>query len=229
MSFEATFTSGATSARVTAARVHLPAWGAPTAGVQIAEDDPLPSTGVLVIGDFSQVMTVERTGPYGGSRGAWLVAGANGWKKTIRRQFYSDTQGIKLSAVIGDAAQLCGEKVLLGDDFKARVLGEFWARAEAPASHTLQRTIGDSWWIDPLGVTQIGDRPASLIEVDFDPVMPIRPELGLYTIATEDLLPWVPGATFSKPGILDEVLTASSVSIDLAANGKLRLEVLVNL
>lgn len=229
MSFDLTYSSGATVARVMNGRVHLPAWGAPTAVVQLAEDDPIPTTGVLQIGDFSQVMTVEKTGPYGGSRGVWLVAGANGWRRTIQRQFYSDPQGVKLSSVIGDAARLCGETVVLGADFASRVLGQFWARAEAPASHTLNRTIGNSWWINPLGVTQIGDRPASVIEVDFDPVAPIRPELGMYTIATEDLAPWVPGASFTKPGILDDALTISSVSIVLAVGGKLRLEVLVNL
>lgn len=229
MSFDLTYSSGASVARVMNGRVHLPAWGAPTAVVQLAEDDPIPTTGALRIGDFSQAMTVEKTGPYGGSRGVFLVAGANGWKRTIRRQFYSNSQGVKLASVLGDAAKLCGETVSLGSDFAARVVGEFWARAEAPASHTLDRTVGQSWWINPLGVTQIGDRPASVIEVDFDPVAPIRPELGVYTIATEDLLPWVPGATFTKSGILDEPLTISSVSIVLSVGGKLRLEVLVNL
>ena len=68
-----------------------------------------------------------------------------------------------------------------------------------------------------------------MIEVDFDPVAPIRPELGSYTLATEDLLPWVPGAAFSKPGIIDDLLTISSVSISIAAGGKLRLDVMVNL
>jgi hypothetical protein len=227
MSFEASYTSGATSARVTAGRVHLPAWGAPTAVVQVAEDAPVPPSGVLVLGDFSQVMTVEHTGAYGGARGIWLVGGANGWKRTIRRQFYSDPSGVKLAAVLKDAAQLAGESVALGSDFAARVVGQFWAREEAPASRSLALTVGSSWWVDPLGVTQIGTRPTVPIVVDFDPVMPIRPELGSYTIATEDLATWVPGATFTKPGILDDVLTISSVSIVFGA--KLRLEVLVNL
>lgn len=229
MSFEATFSSGATVARVTAARVSLPAWGCPVAVAQVAEDTLVPTTGVLVLGDFSQVMTVEETGPYGGSRGIWLVGGANGWKKTIRRQFYSNAQGIKLASVLGDAAALAGESLSLGASFASQVLGQFWNREEAPASRTLALTVGQSWWVDPLGVTQIGDRPTSAIAVDFDPVAPIRPELGTYTIATEDLLPWVPGATFSKPGILDDVLTISSVSISMMVGGKLRLEVMVNL
>lgn len=227
MSFEASYTSGATSARVTAGRVTLSAWGAPVAVVQVAEDAPVPASGVLVLGDFSQVMTVEKSGPYGGSRGIWLVGGANGWRRTIRRQFYSDPQGVKLAAVLKDAAQLAGERVALSAAFSGRVLGQFWSREEAPASRSLALTVGSSWWIDPLGTTQIGERPTSAIAVEFDPVVPIRPELGSYTIATEDLLPWVPGATFTKPGIIDDVLTISSVSIVFGA--KLRLEVLVNL
>lgn len=227
MTFEASYTSGATSARVTSGRVHIGAWGAPTAVVQVAEDTLVPTSGVLTIGDFSQACAVEKTGAYGGSRGIWLVAGANGWRKTIRRQFYSDTNGVKLASVLRDAAQLAGESVALGSAFAGRVLGQFWNREEAPASRSLALTVGSSWWIDPLGVTQIGDRPTSVIAVDFDPVAPIRPELGSYTIATEDLLPWLPGATFTKPGIIDDVLTVSSVSIVFGT--KLRLEVLVNL
>lgn len=227
MTFEASYSSGATSARVTSGRVTIGAWGAPTAVVQVAEDDPVPASGVLTIGDFSQVMAVQKTGAHGGSRGLWLVGGANGWKKTIRRQFYSDAQGIKLASVLRDAAQLAGESVSLGSAFAGRVLGQFYNREEAPASRTLALTVGTSWWIDPLGVTQIGDRPTSVIAVDFDPVEPIRPEVGLYTIATEDLATWLPGATFTKPGIIDDVLTISSVSIVFGKT--LRLEVLVNL
>lgn len=214
--------------RVTSARVHLDAWGAPSAVVQLADDEPILPTATLTIGDFVAVMSVERTGPYGGSRGAWLIAGANGWGKLVRRQFYRDTaNGVRLSSVLRDVAALVGETVLVlpGDD---RILGQFWARQEDVAAMTLARTVGKGWWINPLGVTQLGARPSSVIEVDFDPVDPIRPELGTVTIATEDLLPWVPGATFSKPGILDDVLTISSVSITMAVGGKLRLEVLTN-
>ncbi len=214
--------------RVTSARVHLPAWGAPSAVVQLASDEAITSPATLTIGDFAAVMSVARTGPYGGSRGAWLVAGANGWSRTIRRQFYRDTtNGVRLSSVLRDAAALVGETVLVlpGDD---RILGQFWARQEDAAAMVLARTVGTSWWIDPLGVTQLGDRPSSVIGVDFDPVDPIRLELGTVTIATEDLAPWVPGASFTKPGILDDALTISSVSITMAVGGKLRLEVLTN-
>ena len=87
--------------------------------------------------------------------------------------------------------------------------------------------MGSAWWIDALGATQIGERSGTAIAVDFDPVAPIRPERGLYTIATEDLATWLPGATFQKSGIVDEPQTISSVSIALDG-GKLRLEVLVN-
>lgn len=214
--------------RVTSARVHLPAWGAPTAVVQLAEEDAIPLTAPLVIGDFSAVMSVQKTGPYGGSRGAWLIAGANGWRKLVRRQFYRDTaNGVKLSAVLRDVAALVGETVSVPAALD-RVLGPYWNRQEDAAAMALARLVGSGWWVDPLGVTRIGERPASTVGVDFDPVAPIRPELGSYTLATEELAPWVPGAVFRKDGILDDPLTISSVSIAMAVGGKLRLEVLTN-
>lgn len=212
--------------RVTAARILLPAWGAAVGDVQIAEDDPILDTALLTIADFSQVMTVQRTGPYGGSRGARLIAGAAGWRKTVRRQFYGDANGVKLAAILGDAAGLVGETVVLASAFASRLVGFYWNREEAPASRVLALTVGTSWYVDPLGVTQVGERVASTVGTDFE-VTSARPELGLYTIGTEDLVPWRPGVMFVKPPIVPLPLAVSSVSIVMTGN-KLRLEVMAD-
>jgi hypothetical protein len=214
------------SSRIVSARITLPAWGAAVGDAQLADDAAVPARATLTIGNLALVMTARRgggaAGAFAGSRGLRLVAGADGWRQTCPRQFYADPLGIKLATVLRDAAVKVGESVALSSAYASRAVGVFWSREEAPASRTLKNTIGNAWWIDALGVTQIGERPTTRITSAFVPTF--DPARGQWTIATEDPLSWRPGATFTTP-LVTGTHTVSSVSLVLA-DSKLRLEVL---
>lgn len=210
--------------RATSARLTISSWGAAVADVQLADDAEVAPRGTLTIGDLSLVMSTLRGGAFAGSRALRLVGGAGGWRTVAPRQAYADPKGVKLATVVRDVAAKVGETVSFASDFASRLLGQFWARADAPASEVLALTVGRSWYVDPAGVTQIGERPTTTIASGFD-VLDFRPNLGLVVIATETLAPWVPGAVFKSP-LLAAPLTASSVTIALNPKGKLRVEVL---
>lgn len=209
--------------RLVSARLLMPAFGLWSADVQLSEDDALPAGPLtLSIGTLSLVGSVYRTGPWAGSRGVRIVGGFGGWRLPLKARLYSDTNGVKLSAVLRDAAAEVGEHVVVTGD---RSVGPLFARAVAPASRLLSVLVGRAgWWLDALGITRLGDRPATPITSEFTPTA-YRPELGAVTIATEDLAAWLPGVTFDHP-LLPEAMQASSVSVNLEAGGRMRLEVL---
>lgn len=221
----AAFDAFATS-RIVSARITLPSWGAACGDAQLADDDAVPERGALTIGNLSLVMTAIRgatpSGAFAGSRALRLVAGAGGWRQPAARAMYADVNGVRLATILRDVAAKVGEAVSLAAPYATNVVGLFWAREEAPASRTLRNTVGTAWYVDAAGVTQIGDRPTVPITSEFVPTF--KPELGLWTIATEDPLSWVPGATFTTP-LVPGTHTVSSVSVVLA-DSKLRLEVL---
>lgn len=208
--------------RVVSARVLMPSPGLWTADVRLAEDDELPAGPLtLTIGNLVLVGSVFRSGPWAGTRSVRLLAGYGGWRKTTTARFYSDSNGVKLSAIVKDAAAEVGEQIVVTG---SATVGPRFERAAAPASRLLAGLVGRAgWYVDPLGVTRIGDRPATPITSEFTPTN-YRPELGAVTIATEDPASWLPGAVFDDAR-LPEPMQASSVSLMLEAGGRLRLEV----
>lgn len=214
--------------RVQAAFILRGSWGAWSGDVLLAEDTAITGPVVLAIGNLTLVGAAYRgSGPEGafaGSRAVRLVGGAGGWRTTAPRQFYADTNGVKLSTVLRDVSRLVGETVNL-PTASDRVLGQFWNRAEAPASRTLALTVGEGWYIDDLGVTQIGEWPEVPVTSAFT-LEDFYPAQGKALIATEDPLAWRPGTVFQGP-TLDVPLTASSTRFALHPDGRLRVEVLV--
>lgn len=216
--------------RVVTARVTLPAWGRATADVRLADDDALPPGPVLLtIGNLSLAMTSvpDRDGPFAGSRSVRLVAGMGGWSNDVAARFYAFAQpGVRLATVLRDVAAEVGETIVVSAA-QDRSIGPFFARAAGPASRVLAALVGrEAWWIDPAGVTRIGERTATAIVSDFDiPEGGYTPSARSVVIATEDLASWQPGAVFEHR-LLDVPLQVCSTRIDLAPNGRLRLEVL---
>ena len=150
-----------------------------------------------------------------------LIGGYGGWRKVIKAKGYKLSAGVKLSLILGDAAKECGEKISVGDD---RVLGNHYARDEAPAMRTLNRWCADTWWIDVDGTTKTGARASTPIAspltlVSFDGAR------GIAVVATETPADLVPGRTFKVP-TLDATLTIGGVAHSIS-KGKLRSEVLV--
>lgn len=222
----AEFLSSFGDLRVTSGRLFWPASGRWTADLALAEDEALPTGPLtLAIGNLSLVGSVVRTDPFTGARWTRVVAGRGGWGTAVSSRFYSDINGVKLSAVLRDAAADVGE--VLGG-FTDSLIGPFFARAAEAASRCLAVLVGrDGWYVDDPGMTQIGTRPSTPITSAFDLPRPgFQPHVGIVTVATEDLLSWRPGAIFEHE-LLSAPMQVAGVAIDMRADGRHRLEVMV--
>lgn len=219
MSFFATANGG----RVTTLSLGIPLLGLWMADITIADPDTLTTSPVtLVVGNLSLVGAVVRQGAFAGLQRARLVGGYGGWRKTVHAQGYSNPAGIKLSTVMLDAAAACGEQVKVQTD---STIGTAFVRENAPASRLLSHFAPGGWYVDALGVTQMGARAPVTIGSPFT-VLDFDPGPGSLNIATEDYASWAPGATFSGPTV-PTPQTVSFVRLDTDDDGIARLSVLV--
>lgn len=199
-----------------------PYWGTWSADVVLALGASLPATAApLVIGDLTLTSTVVRSATFAGARSARLVGGHGGWGKDVGDQDYRGAS-VKASTVLQDAAASVGEQIAM--DAVDTNLQRF-TREAGPASRVLRQVAGASWWMAADGVTHIGPRSGVAVKGEFV-VISWSGRVGKFEIATETLSEWVPGNTFTDPS--GGTQTISSVSIDSAANGTLRVGVLVS-
>lgn len=199
----------------------IPAKGRWTAEITIDQAAPAPQLKAsLSIAGMTLAGTVTRSGDFLGSGQLSVIAGANGWSKTIPSKPYRIDRGVQLGTVVFDAATECGERVNI---LSNRTLGQAWVRQPGTASLTL-KLLADSWWLGPDGVTQIGPRPTPTIKSAFD-VLPEGTSFakGIVQIATDTPADWQPGAFFSAPTLPGQ-LQAKAVIHNLTSN-KLRTEV----
>lgn len=207
--------------RVISARVTLPFYGTWCADVVLAQSNALPSSVTLTLGSLSLQGTVFRVASFGGSRSARVVGGAGGWRKTIPAQAYVNTNGLRLSLLLRDAATLVGEQVSVTTD---TVLGTAFVREAAPAERVLRQLAGNEWYIDTSGVTRVGPRSSSAITSQFT-VVQWSGAKGSFEIATESLGDWLPGNTFTAPTV-SGTQTVGLTNIVADNDGKVRLTVL---
>lgn len=214
--------ASANGLRSTSSSIAIPYYGLWVADVELAPETPLVGPVTFQIGNLTMLGAVLRAPqPFAGSSSARIIGGAGGWGKTITLDPYRLASGVPLSLVLRDAARACGETVKLAVD---RNLGEFYVPERAPAARILRQLGGDLWWMDRLGVTQVGPRPSSKIKSPAT-VADYSGGKGWLSVATEDLAAWVPGATFSG-NTVTKPITVGAVRIDADENGTLRLEVL---
>jgi hypothetical protein len=211
--------------RIVTARILLPAWGAWSGDVQLAEDTAITGPATVTIGNLSLVGAAYRDGAFAGSRSTRLVGGAGGWRRTVPRRFYADTtNGVKLATVARDVAAEAGETVA---NVPAGTVGSYFTRCLAPASRCLALLVGrEGWYIDNAGVTQLAARPATTIASPFT-VVQFRPDWGEVWIATEDPAAWMPGAVFSSATV-PAARTVASSSVVLDKGSTLRVEAMLS-
>ena len=207
--------------RAMACSITMPYYGAWVADVEIDGEVPITSPVTIVVGDLSLVGTVVRQAPFTSNTKARIVAGGGGWGKTIPKKGYSHIIGVKASTILEDAAREAGESIVLDSD---STLGLLYAREEAPAERCLNLIVGESWWVDTKGVTQTKARDTSAVVNPFT-LIKRNGALDEYEIATESIVGWLPGRTFSS-NTVTEAQTISSVTIEATNEGKLRLRVL---
>ena len=208
---------------VALATITIPFYGSWTADVVMPTDAPIASPARMLVGDVTMVGTVVRQAAFAGDTSARIVGGANGWSKSLPSKGYSHLVGVKMSSVLADLASESGESITVDVD---RTLGNHYGRDAGKASLVLDALTVGAWWIDPSGVTQTKARDSSAIVTPFNAISRSgsRSEIE---IATETILPWQPGRTFSCVTIPD-AQTISSVTIEATNEGKLRLHVLTD-
>lgn len=145
---------------------------------------------------------------HGGRRWYVIAAGAGKWRDVIAAKAYRGEIGIKLATVVTDAAQDCGETLGTLPD---KTLGSAYVRTQAPAARALDLVAPEGWYVDELGVTQIGVRAAKAFAGKYE-VIDKRLDMKRVTIAAENIAGLVPGATL-------EGVEASSIRHELSPNG----------
>ncbi len=205
---------------VTAGSIVIPHYGLWSADLTLATDEAVPDDTTCVIGNLSMKCHVYRTNSFVGARMCRVVGGAGGWRKDVASYQYDYADGVRLSMILGDVAREVGESINVPSD---RVVGTGYAREAAKASRTLRLLVGDAWYMDPAGVTQIGARPSPAVSTQFD-VVDQDSAAGIVTIATEDYLGWLPGCTFTGP-TLDGSFTNQGVTYRMK-EGVFRLQVM---
>jgi hypothetical protein len=198
--------------RVTAARVFLPAWGCWHAEIDVDGEFTITGACTLVIADLTLKGTVISGGPAKGRSFYRIVGGAGGWGKSLKPTSYSDDAGVKIAKIIGEAASAVGETV--GTIDTARRTGASFARKNDPASRVLQRLVPQAWYVDELGVTQIGARAPGKLPAGATHGVVDRAR-GTVTLASEKI------ATI-LPGVVVDGLTAVDVLHDISAKSGLR-------
>lgn len=142
----------------------------------VLDADVAPTSGApaVVAGESAQLVgTVDadpdRTFKFGERVRLGVLAGGGGWHKPVRPQHYHSDAALPLATVVTSTAAEVKEKVVVS---APETLGKDFFRVAGPASQVLR---GRSWWVDFLGVTQVGPRlpkpaPTSLEILSWDEV-----------------------------------------------------------
>lgn len=139
-----------------------------------------------------------------------VVGGAGGWDNTVTAQHFHADGGVVSTQVYQATAGQVGETVV---DPLPQSLGFDFVRSAGPAS----RVFADvDWWVDALGVTHVGSRPAppadpTLTVLSWDPAAQ-RAELTADSIIQ-------PGAVLSDPRIGPNPVTVRDVEQTFDGSG----------
>lgn len=163
--------------RATSLQLRVTAGGAWVAYVDVDADAALSGAVVLRVGgaELRGMVDVARSGRFGLSARYCVVAGADGWRKTVKPRGYHNDAGVKRSRVLTDLARDVGEALTISAAVDATRLGVDFARQSAPASRVLaQAAPGVPWWVGFDGTTVVGPRlqqePGAGVELlEYDP------------------------------------------------------------
>ena len=169
----------------------IPRAGVPVADVRVASEVELSGDVELVFGGLTLAMHVV-SGDVFTSRGWYrLVGGKGGLRVDVPARSYRAEGGVKRSTVLRALAADCGETITL--PATESKLGPAFVRPAEEASRTLDAVAPDGWYVDEAGAVQIGARAAATFTAAYS-LIDRRPDLGLLTVAAEDLSALLPGA-----------------------------------
>lgn len=179
----------------TCATIHLPRWGISHADVDVADEELLTGKVELVIGDLKFIGTVvhNRSGVYAGKASYYIVAGANGWGKKVRDQGYRNDAGVKVSTLLKDVEEACGETMAA---YPEGTVGTSYDRVSGPASAVPQYIAQHGWYVDEAGKTHIGLRPETPISGDWA-VTNYEPQHDRFELAADSIAEILPGVVIT--------------------------------
>jgi hypothetical protein len=190
----------------------VPRWGAWHADAVVASGTALEvgARVSLVLGGATYSGTVRAGGVWREEGRYRIVAGADGWARSVLDRSYQSALGVRRRNVVADAAREVGETI--GDSWLDDVrVGPHFARSVGTASDVLDAVAADGWYLDEAGVTQLGARPAVAFALPY--VLDAqRLDSGVLVVKAEDITGLVPGAQL-------EGGTAASVRHELTEGG----------
>lgn len=201
--------------KITSARINLPAWGRPFADVSIDGEVSLSGQVDLVVADLALKGFVLSGGPATGRSHFRLVGGKGGWGKTLARKSYANDAGVKLSTILGDAANEAGETLDASSFDPSKRVGPAFVRPEAPACRVLEQLAPSAWYVGADGVTRLGRRPSSTLPTHVTRTTPVDRARGEVTLASEAIAAIV-------PGVVVDGLEAVDVVHEISAKNGLR-------
>ncbi len=159
--------------RTTSVELFVGARGAWVADIELPVTSRPSGTVTLTLGDLELSGTVDptRSGSFQSKSRVCVVAGANGWGKTITSQHFHNDTGIKASVVANAVAAKVGETI---ESAPGDVVGVDFIVAPGAASRVLNSLYPQGWRVDYDGKTRIGRAADSEVAgaydlIDFNP------------------------------------------------------------
>jgi hypothetical protein len=142
----------------------------------------------------------------------------------VERKGYHNDAGVKALLVAQDAAREVGETLGSFAPTSERV-GADYAREAGLASTALSRVIGPgaAWWVDYAGVTQVGQRPSSVLPGASYQVLDFNPSERTATLLADDPTRVTVGATIVDG--IDQPSVVRELEITASGDGPLRIHV----
>ncbi len=200
--------------RCTDVRCTIPAWGTSYHDVSLDVEVSLAGAVTLMVSDLTVHGTILSGGPAVGRSFYRVVSGAGGWGKNLPKTSYANDLGVKLGAVLGDAASAVGE-TLDTTSFVDVAIGPSFVRRAGPACRLLEQLAPSAWYIGEDGKTRLGARPATTLAAKAARVSQKDLARGTLTLASETIATILPGITVDG-------LTAIDVEHEVSLKGGLR-------
>lgn len=187
--------------RVTSATCWRSDWGRWYVDVETDKAVALSGTAELVLSDLTLKGTILSGGTFA-DRARYHIIGGAGWSKEVASKSYANDAGVKVSRVVSDIAQLCGETFdssgVSGD------VGKACAFDKGPAFRILERVAPSAWYVDELGVTHLGKRPRTKITEKLA-ILSVDRAASIVQIASDKIAQLAPGATVEGIEAIDVV------------------------
>lgn len=188
-------------------RVRVGVWVA-----QVALPSPVQLAGAvsLTVGDLTLTGTVVRGGPVEGEASYLVTGGAGKWRLPIGARPYRNDLGVKASTVLQDAARDAGERLVITSP--EVLLGSAWVRAKGEAWNVLAQ-VAPVWWMDNVGVTQVGPRPATVVQPGAFRLIKWVRRAGMQEVATDTPSALEPGFLLGGAPIEEVIIHANNAGL----------------